>query len=133
MSGPENNPPPAQWPNKPPFNPVIDAFTKVLTRAAREKGFRQRLTASCDSAKHAVAESANMNIPENVTIVFYEGETISPPLDTITEESADTPNPDSRQNERVHVFVLPPLDENNQTTEYEYRDHLMCCYQYWRD
>ena len=130
------SPSPSPWPEKPPFKPAINAFTKVLTHAARNKAFRKRLTASCDSAKKAVAELANMKIPDNVVIIFYEGEVIAPTATNAANTSAN-PQPsdsdDSRQNERVHVFVLPPLNESDQTTEYQYRDYLMCCYEYWRD
>jgi len=49
-----------------------DAFTATLTRSAEDKGFRQQLTASCDSAKKAVSKEGNIDIPDDVVIMFYE-------------------------------------------------------------
>jgi hypothetical protein len=134
-------PPPTLWPTKPPFKPAIDAFTKVLTQAGWDKKLRKELTASCDSAKKAVARVANMKIADPaVIIIFYEGKAMAAPSPTLTPAAEPMADPklaevlpvDPRQNELVHVFVLPPLNENDKTTTYEYKDYLMCCYQYWR-
>jgi hypothetical protein len=125
-------PSPIPWPTASPFKPAINAFTKVLTQAGWDKNLRNELTLSCDSAKKAVARLANMKIPDDVIIIFYKGEVIAAPSPTVGPTAALKIFGDPRQNERVHVFVLPPFNENDKTTMYEYKDYLMCCYQYWR-
>jgi hypothetical protein len=132
---PTPTPPPTPWPVQAPFKPAIDAFTKVLTEAGRNQAFRDKLKLSCDSARDTVASFTNMKIPNNVFIIFYEGEVIPVPTPTSTSTPkitvTPTPNP-SRQNERMHVFVLPPFNEHQSLgTVYKYEDYLMCCYQYW--
>jgi hypothetical protein len=146
---PTPTPSPIPWPAKPPFKPAIDAFTKVLTEAGRNKDFRDKLKLSCDSARDAVATFANMTIPNNVIIIFYEGEFVprptpmpktavtptATPRDSSTPKTTVTPMPTlPRQNERMHVFVLPPYNEHQLAdTEYKYENYLMCCYQYWTE
>ena len=142
---PTPTPSPKPWPTAPPFKPAIDAFTKVLTEAGRNKDFRDELKHSSDSARCAVAKFANMKIPTNVFIIFYEGEFVprptptpkatATPQDSPTPKTTVTPTPTPpRQNERMHVFVLPPFNEHQPAnTEYKYEDYLMCCYQYWTE
>lgn len=131
---------PKPWPTAPPFKPAIDAFTKVLSQAGWDGNLRKELTASCDSAKKAVQRIANMTIADpEVIIIFYEGKAIHPPSPTPSPAAEPIANTKAvamlpippRANEKVHVFVLPPYNPNNKTTTYEYKDYLMCCYQYW--
>jgi len=84
------------------------AFTAALTRSGYDRAFRQRLTASPQSAKKAVAEEGDVEIPEKVLIVFHE----------------------DQYNENYMVFYLPPLDEA-QRTQHEYQKYFQCCYQLW--
>jgi hypothetical protein len=84
------------------------AFTAALTKSGYNRPFRNGLTVSCDSAKEAVSEEGNIDIPKEVVIVFHENEL----------------------NEKYHIFSLPPFNENART-KYEYRDHFMCCYNVW--
>jgi hypothetical protein len=141
VSAQSPTPPPKPWPTAPPFNDAIDAFTKVLTQAGWDKNLRKELIASCDSAKKAVARVANMKIDDpRVIIIFYEGKVIQAPSPSATPAVAPmvdlkllaVPPVEPRQNEFVHVFVLPPLDESDKTKTHEYKNYLMCCYQYWR-
>lgn len=146
---PTPTPTPIPWPTKPPFKPAIDAFTKVLTEAGKNKDFRDKLKLSCDSARDTVAAFANMTIPKNVFIIFYEGEFISRPSPTPKPAMTPTANPQHsltpktsvaptptppRQNERMHVFLLPPYNEHQPAgIVYNYDEYLMCCYQYWTE
>lgn len=93
-----------------PWNPknAAVAFTAALTRSGYDRGFRNRLTASCDSAKQAVSEEGNIDIPQKVVIIFHEDEL----------------------NEKYHIFSFPPFDASARTA-HKYRDHFMCCYDVW--
>jgi hypothetical protein len=81
------------------------AFTAALTRAGYDPEFRSRLTASCDSAKEAVSEEGDIDIPKEVVIVFHE----------------------HVSNDNYHVLHLPPFNEKGNET-YEYEEYLDCCY-----
>jgi len=83
----------------------IPAFTKALTKAGHDREFRNLLTASSDSAKKAVSEVGNIDIPKKVVIVFHE----------------------HVFNDNYHVLHLPPLNETGKET-YEYEEYLDCCY-----
>jgi hypothetical protein len=87
---------------------AVAAFDKALTRSAHDRTFRNRLTASLESAKEAVSEDGDIEIPKDVVIVFHEG----------------------RYNEKYHVFWLPEFDQKAQTT-HTYKFHFECCYNPW--
>ena len=103
------------------------AFTKALTEASRSATFRQRLMASCDSAKTAVADLGNIDIPKEAFILFFEPKDAQPPASALASASAP-----GRDNENYHIFVLPPLQAGGSET-YLYEDYLRCCYPVWRD
>jgi hypothetical protein len=124
------------WPETAPYNAAILAFDAALTRAAWDMGFRQRLIKSPDSAKEAVAEEGHINIPASKVIVFYEAQPPKP--DATKHASAEQSaylavslQSESKSNENVHVFYLPPFKENDKTKHYRYEDYFMCCYDYW--
>jgi len=95
---------------KKPWNSenAVAAFTAALTKSAHDRTFRNRLTASLESAKEAVSEVGDIEIPRDVVIVFHEG----------------------RENEKYHVFWLPTFDETTQTA-HTYQYHFKCCYNPW--
>src|SRR5207245_6616986 len=117
----------AEWPTKEPYDAAICAFDKALTKASQDKKFRERLTKSCESAKKAVAEVGDINIPDNRMIIFYEGE--AAPL---TKDDHDKLRKlfESRSSEKIHVFALPPW-KNNDTAEYRYEEYFVGMYEYW--
>jgi hypothetical protein len=126
---PAAKPPKADWPVKEPYDTAICAFDKALTKASRNKSFRARLTQSCDSAKKAVAEVGNINIPADRIIIFYEGEAVKAvPQDKRKE--AHKLLGQSYSNEKIHVFVLPEW-KNNDTAEYRYEEYFMGMYDAW--
>jgi hypothetical protein len=84
------------------------AFSAALTRSGYDRDFRNQLTASCDSAKQAVAEEGNIDIPAEVQMMFHE----------------------NQLNEKYHIFSLPPFDANART-EHQYTDHFMGLYDEW--
>ena len=81
------------------------AFTDVLNKAGNNHDIRDKLLASCDSAKQTVSDEENIDIPPKVVIVFHE----------------------NASNNNYHVFHLPPLKEGGNET-YEYEEYLDCCY-----
>ena len=87
---------------------ATDAFTASLTRSTYDKVFRDRLTASPESAKQAVSEEGQIAVPNEVVILFHE----------------------DKQNENYHVFDLPQFDGNARAT-HAYKQHLECCYPVW--
>ncbi len=87
---------------------AVAAFNMALTRSAYDRVFRDRLTASSDSAKQAVSEEGQIAVPNEVVILFHE----------------------DKQNENYHVFDLPDFDPNARTT-HAYKQHLECCYPEW--
>src|SRR6202011_2702057 len=60
----------AEWPPKVRYAAAIHALDAALTRAVRDPAFRARLTESTDSAKQAVQECVNINIPNDRVILF---------------------------------------------------------------
>ena len=131
----------AEWPRAVPYDAAIDAFDAALTKAVREPAFYARLTKSADSAKQAVEEVGNINIPSDRVIVFYEPQAapspgpvapgLAQPAAMALAQPALALNWGSRSNENIHVFVLPPKTADA-TKEYHYEDYMMCCYQAWR-
>ncbi len=128
---------PAEWPDSAPYDAAIEAFDAALTRAGWDLEFRQRLIKTPDSAKEAVAEVGNIRIPANKVIVFYEAQPAKP--DTTKSASAHENNytfvqllSQSKSNENVHIFCLPPLKKNDKAKKYKYEDYFMCCYDFWK-
>jgi hypothetical protein len=127
----------ADWPETAPYNTAIHAFDAALTRAGWDLSFRQRLIKSPESARAAVAEEGHIRIPANKVILFYEAQ---PPKPDTTKSASITDNAyraialqsESKSNENVHVFYLPPFKENDRTKHYKYEDYFMCCYDEWR-
>jgi hypothetical protein len=125
------------WPEKAPYNAAIQAFDAALTRAGWDSSFRQRLIKSPDSARAAVAEEGHINIPASKVIVFYEAQ---PPKSDAAKSALAEENAyiavglqtESKSNEDVHVFYLPPFKENDKTKQYRYENYFMCCYDQWR-
>lgn len=87
---------------------AVSAFNMALTRSAYDKVFRDRLTASSDSAKQAVSEEGQIAVPNEIVILFHE----------------------DKQNENYHVFDLPEFDPNARAP-HAYKQHLECCYPEW--
>jgi hypothetical protein len=124
------------WPETAPYNAAIHAFDAALTRASWDLSFRQRLVKSPDSAKAAVAEEGHIKIPPSKVIVFYEAQ---PPKPDATKSALVEQNAyiavalqsESKSNENIHVFYLPPFKENDKTKHYRYEDYFMCCYDSW--
>jgi hypothetical protein len=124
------------WPETAPYNAAIHAFDAALTRAGWDLSFRQRLLKSPDSARAAVAEEGHIKIPASKVIVFYEAQ---PPKTAPKSASAERNayvavalQSESKSNEDVHVFYLPPFKENDKAKQYRYEDYFMCCYDQWR-
>lgn len=84
------------------------AFSLALTRSAYDRVFRDRLTASPESAKKAVSEIGHIAVPKKVVILFHE----------------------DKYNENYHIFDLPPFDENAEKT-HGYGQYFQCCYLPW--
>jgi hypothetical protein len=84
------------------------AFNMVLTRSAYDRVFRDRLTASPDSAKQAVSDEGQVAVPNDVVILFHE----------------------DKYNENYHIFDLPQFDVNARTT-HAYKQYFECCYPVW--
>jgi len=127
----------AEWPETAPYNAAIKAFDAALTRAGWDLSFRQRLIKSPDSAKAAVAEEGHIKIPASKIIVFYEPQ---PPKSNATKSALTEQNAyiavglqaESKSNEDIHVFYLPPFDQNDKTKQYRYENYFMCCNDVWR-
>jgi hypothetical protein len=125
------------WPETAPYNAAIEAFDAALTRAGWDLSFRQRLIKSPESAKVAVAEVGHIRIPANKVILFYEAQPPKPETrkSTSVEDSAYLAvglQTESKSNENIHVFYLPPFNENDRPKHYKYEDYFMCCYDDWR-
>jgi hypothetical protein len=88
---------------------AVPAFTDALTRAGHDSDFRDRLIASSDSAKEAVSEEGEIDIPSDIVTVFHE----------------------DKLNEKYHVFFLPPFDPDKPDVLHEYDVHFQCCYNAW--
>ena len=127
---------PAQWPESAPYNAAIEAFDAALTRAGWDSEFRQRLIKSQDSAKEAVAEVGNIKIPANKLIIFYEAQPAKSDARKVSEQSGAYTfvnlASESKSNENVHVFYLPPFHKDDRTRTYKYEDYFMCCYDFWK-
>ena len=127
---------PADWPESAPYDAAIEAFDAALTRAGWDLEFRQRLLKTPDSGKEAVAEVGNIKIPANKVIVFYEAQSAKPEA----AHSAATEDNDytfvllsqSKSNENVHVFYLPPFKKDDKSKKYTYENYFMCCYDFWK-
>jgi len=87
---------------------ATQAFTMSLTRSAYDRTFRNRLIASPESAKQAVADEGQISVPDEVVILFHE----------------------DKFNENYHVFDLPQFDENARKN-HAYRQYIECCYTPW--
>jgi hypothetical protein len=127
---------PADWPESAPYNAAIDAFDAALTRAAWDPEFRQRLIKSPDSAKEALAEVGDIKIPASKVIIFYEAQPARPDIakSASAQDSAYTLVQllsQSKSNENVHVFCLPPFKKNDKTKKYKYVEIFMWCYDDW--
>lgn len=85
---------------------AVDAFTAALTRAGYDQGFRDRLKASPESARDAVSDEGNIDIPKDIMIIFHE--------------------PDLCQN--YWPFYLPELKE----TVGDYVDYFQGCFSRFR-
>ena len=98
--------------DKKSWNPpnAVAAFTAALTRAGYDRDFRNRLTASPESAKQAVSDEGQIIIPTDVAVLFHEDK--------------------KEEREKHHAFSLPPLDEKARTTQ-EYKKYFECCYEVW--
>jgi hypothetical protein len=95
------------WPrNREEAKDAVAAFTASLKKSTQDQAFRRQLTASCDSAKKAVSEEGNIDIPDDVVIMFYEPSTY----------------------EDHFAFYLPPLNREART-QYKYTDdeYFQCC------
>jgi hypothetical protein len=107
---------------------AIDAFTKTLTRGSYDWEFRQRLLKP-DTAKIAVAEEGNIDIPETEVIVFYENEGDQSSADKRGPLMWAWAYPDMR-NEHYHFFCLPPFDKNSKE-EQAYQKWQTGAYRVW--
>jgi len=38
----------------------------------------------------------------------------------------------SKSNENVHVFCLPPFKKDDKSKKYKYENYFMCCYDFWK-
>jgi hypothetical protein len=128
---------PAEWPESAPYDAAIEAFDAALTRAGWDLEFRQRLIKTPDSAKEAVAEAGNIKIPADKVIVFYEAQPGKPDAgrSAIAQDNAYTfvqLLSQSKSNENVHVFCLPPFKKDDKSKMYKYENHFMCCYDAWK-
>jgi hypothetical protein len=124
--------PKAEWPTTAPYDAAICAFDKALTKASREKTFRERLTKSCESAKDAVKEIGNINIPDDRIIIFYEAEAgpVKPLSQEVRKKAFKLLKAGSRSSEKIHVFVLPTWKDND-TAEYRYEQYFVGMYDAW--
>ena len=97
--------------DKQPWNPEngVAAFSAALTKAAKDKDFRARLIKSWDSARAAVSEVGDIEIPDRIRITFHDHEL----------------------NEDYHVFYLPELESTPQDTKYEYATFFQGNYNAW--
>ncbi len=126
-----------EWPERAPYDAAIEAFDAALTRAGWDLEFRQRLIKTPDSAKEAVAEAGNIRIPAGKVIVFYEGQPGKPDAakSATVQDSAYIfvqLSSQSKSNENVHVFCLPPFKKDDKSKKYKYENYFMCCYDVWK-
>ena len=97
------------------WNPqnAVAAFTAALSRSGYDQAYRDRLKASLESAREAVSEAGDINIPDDIVIVFYEDQL------------------KSTFNEKYHAFYLPTLDPDS-TDVHQYQKHFQGFYNAWR-
>jgi len=127
----QTNGPKKEWPTKAPYDDAICAFDKALTKASRDKTFRARLTKSCESAKDAVSEIGNINIPDDRIFIFYEAEPgPAKALSKGVQRKICALFGKSRSREKIHVFVLPEWKDND-TAEYRYEEYFIGMYEAW--
>ncbi len=84
------------------------ALDAAMTRAGYDSHFRDRLTASCDSAKNAVSEEGRIDIRKDAQMIFHS----------------------KIGDERYHIFELPPFDPNSRK-EHLYSDSFQGLYPLW--
>jgi hypothetical protein len=123
-----------KWPETAPYNDAIDVFDKALTRAGWDEAFRKRLIDSPASAKAAVAEIGEIDIPNDRVIVFYEPQGPKQPAAAKAKPHAMFgvgAAGESQSSENVHVFYLPPFNKGDQSKKYTYEEFFMCCYDSW--
>jgi hypothetical protein len=98
-------------PVKKEWNPEngVAAFSAALTKAGHDEDFRNRLIKSWDSARDAVSEVGEVEIPTEIRITFHEDEL----------------------NDKYHVFYLPPLDPDKKIIPYEYATFFQGNYNAW--
>jgi hypothetical protein len=92
---------------------LADALDRAMTRAGYDSGFRDRLSASCDSAKKAVSEEGHLEIKKEVQMVFQ---------DTARGDLGD---------ERYHIFHLPPFNAAEHNKTYNYEEYFEALYPVW--
>jgi hypothetical protein len=85
---------------------AVPAFTAALSRSGHDREYRDRLTASLESARQAVSEEGEIDIPEDIVILFHE----------------------NKLNEKYHVFYLPPFDPNQKDVRHESVAHFQGLY-----
>jgi hypothetical protein len=118
------------WPTVSPYDNAICAFDKALTKSARDSTFRDRLLKSSDSARAAVAEVGNINIPNDRVMIFFEAKP-GPTSDLIAKAKTDFHQLVKPSNENIHIIALPPLNPNDTTTEYRYEGFFLGEYDEW--
>lgn len=87
----------------------VAAFTAALTRSGYDQSFRNRLVASPESARAAVAEEGQIDIPADIVMMFHPDEL----------------------NEKYHVFYLPEFDASKPNAKHEYAEFFQGCYNAW--
>jgi hypothetical protein len=92
---------------------LASALDAAMTRAGYDSEFRNRLSASCDSAKKAVSEEGHLDIKKEVQVMFQ---------DTDSGDKGD---------DRYHIFHLPPFNAA-QRPSYDYADYFDGLYPVWR-
>jgi hypothetical protein len=118
-----------QWPTHAPYDAAIHAFDSALSRAGWDAAYRKRLIASSESARKAVSDEGNINVPADRVMVFYEPEV--PQRQAVAlSQTKRRDFAQSRMSEKVHVFVLPPFNAKKKV-QYRYEDWFMCCYEWW--
>jgi hypothetical protein len=88
------------------------ALDAAMTRAGYDPEFRDRLSASCDSAKQAVSEEGHVQIKKEVQMMFQD------------MDRGD------KGDDRYHIFQLPPFDPNS-SSEHAYEDYFVGLYPSW--
>ena len=92
---------------------LADALDRAMTRAGYDSEFRDRLSASCDSAKKAVSEEGHLEIKKEVQMMFQ---------DKAKGDGGD---------ERYHIFHLPPFNAAEHNKTYNYEEYFEALYPVW--